>query len=295
VFSIASVSSYGRVINPGSADPFDFAEARSPDVHQSEDDISISMSMTVDDTFSFIRRDTGRRRVDSDASSFYFRAPAPHPHMMQPYSRAHRRDSTFSVQSVAPPVSLHNRNFGVHRRSDSNTSVSSISYAMQGAPSGRAAWARHRHDTSVDSVTSDFSARRLSRPGLGDKMLESALDHCMPLTSISASPPDNSSKHHADRMSYDSILDEGRRSSTDYEDQKSCSGDSLFDNTGNGSSVSSGSVFGYDNSHPPQGNLLPPNQFRPVPMFSFASVHSPNKEDDTMISVSFFFFLIVFD
>ena len=39
------------------------------------DDISISMSMTVDDTFQFIRRDQPRRRVDSDASSFYFRRP----------------------------------------------------------------------------------------------------------------------------------------------------------------------------------------------------------------------------
>ena len=305
MFSIASVSSYGRVINPGSTDPFEFGDSRLPDIPQSEDD-SISMSMSVDDTFSFIHRDSRdprRRRVDSDASSFYFRAPA-HSHMMQPYHRGHRRhDSAFSVVSVAPPVSLHDRSFVAHRRNDSNTSASSMafSYAMHGASSGRAAWARHHHDASVDSVNSDISARRrLGRPGLGDKMLESALDYGMPLTSISASPPESAGgKHPGDRTSYDSIMDdEGRRSSTDYEDRRSCSDDSLFDKTGHRSSVSSESVFGYDDSHPPQGNLLPPNQFRPVSMISIASIHSPNKEDDTMISVSLsysppFFFLTV--
>lgn len=296
MFSIASVSSYGRVINPGSTDPFDFGDSKLPDIPQSDDDYSISMSMSVDDTFSFIHRDSRdprRRRVDSDASSFYFRAPA-HSHMMQPYNRAHRRhDSAFSIASIAPPVSLHNRSFAVHRRNDSNTSASSMafSYAMHGANSGRAAWARHRQDASVDSVNSDFSARhRLGRPGLGDKMLESALDYGMPLTSILASPPDSTTaNHYGNRTSYDSILDdEGRRSSTDYEDRKSSSDDSLFDKTGHRSSASSESVFGYDDAHPPQGDLLPSNQFRPLSMFSSASVHSANREDDTMISVSQF-------
>ena len=112
-------------------------------------------------------------------------------------------------------------------------------------------------------------------------MLESALDYHKPLTSISASPPESApSKHHVDRSSYayDSIIGD--------DDRRSFSGDSIFDKTGNTSSMSAGSVFGNDDSHPPHGNLLPPNQFRPVSMFSFTSVHSPNKEDDTMISVS---------
>jgi hypothetical protein len=49
-----------------------------------------------------------------------------------------------------------------------------------------------------------------------------------------------------------------------------------------------GLYLGTTTPHPPHGNLLPPppNQFRPVSMFSFTGVHSPNKEDDTMISVS---------
>ena len=287
VLSIASVSSYGQVINPGSTDPFDFGDTMLSDIPQSEDDMSISMSLTVDDTFAFIRRQQGRQRVDSDASSFYFRAPA-QSHMIQPYSRANRRpDSTFSVTSVAPPVSF-NRNFGTRRRNDSNASASSM--AVLGANGKRASWARHRQDTSIDSVMSDFSVRRLGRPGLGDKMLESAQDYCMPLTSISASPPASTSKFLRDRSPYahDSILDEdeGRRSSINYDDRISFYDDSLFDKTGNSSSLSSGSVFGYDDFHPPQGSLLPPNQFRPVSMFSDISVHGPKREDDTMISVS---------
>lgn len=118
----------------------------------------------------------------------------------------------------------------------------------------------------------------------------------MPLTSISASPPEGvASRHHGDRTSYDSIMDdEGRRSSVEYNDRRSSSGDSLFDHTGNWSSVSLGSVFGYDELHPPQGSLLLPHQFRPLSMFSIASVHSPNKEDDTMISVRLFFFPLKF-
>jgi hypothetical protein len=50
--------------------------------------------------------------------------------------------------------------------------------------------------------------------------------------------------------------------------------------------MSSDSVFGYDDRHAPNGHLLPPNQFRPLSIMSMHSVHSPMKEDDTMISVS---------
>ncbi|KIM75320.1 hypothetical protein PILCRDRAFT_92174 [Piloderma croceum F 1598] len=287
ILSIASVSSYGHVINPGSTDPFDYADSKLLDTPQSEDDMSISMSMTVEDTFQFIRRDrrdASRQRVDSDSSSFYFR-PSTQSHMMQPYNRAHRRhDSALSIASVAPPISILNRNFGSRRRNDSNASVSSVA-VMHGASSGRAARVKHRRDTSVDSVASDHSARHLGRPGLGDKMLESALDYAMPLTSISASPPQNATLQ-GDHTSYDSIIDDqGHKSSNGYDNRRSFSGDSLFDQTGNESSMSSGSVFGHDASRRPQGNMLPSNQFRPLSMISFASDHSPSREDDTMISM----------
>jgi serine/arginine repetitive matrix protein 2 len=74
-FSIASVSSYGRVLNNGVSDPFDYGLPRLRERPSSEDISSISMSLTVDDTFAFIRGQP-RTRVDSDASSFYFHDPA---------------------------------------------------------------------------------------------------------------------------------------------------------------------------------------------------------------------------
>ena len=67
IFSIASVSSYGSVIDNGAADPFGYSRHSRPP----SEDMSISMSMSVDDTFSFMYQKR-RSRVDSDASSFYF-------------------------------------------------------------------------------------------------------------------------------------------------------------------------------------------------------------------------------
>ena len=212
--------------------------------------------------------------------------------MIQPYSCAHRQqDSALSVSSVAPPISLHNRSFTVHQRNDSNTSASSMafSHAMHGANSGWAAWAKHRRDSSMDSVTSDFSTRCLGYPGVGVKIFESAPDYGMPLTSILASPPKSvTGKPQGNGTSYDSILDgEGRRSSTEYKDRHSSS-DSLFDQTGDWSSVSSETVFGHDELHHLQGNLLPSHQFRPLSAYSDTTRHSPHNENDTMISVRSF-------
>lgn len=80
MFSIASVSSYGHVINGGSTDPFDFDDSRLPDISQSEDDSATSISMSVDHNPAFIRRDPrdsgSRSGVDSDASNFSFREPS---------------------------------------------------------------------------------------------------------------------------------------------------------------------------------------------------------------------------
>ena len=109
---------------------------------------------------------------------------------MQPHDRGRRHQSSVSIAS---PISLYNHSFGVHRRSDSNTSVSPVahSYALYGANGGRAAWARHRQDASVDSVQSDFSVMCLGRLGIGDKMFDTAADQGKPLTSISALPPES--------------------------------------------------------------------------------------------------------
>ncbi|KAH7906866.1 hypothetical protein BJ138DRAFT_568044 [Hygrophoropsis aurantiaca] len=286
VFSIASVSSYGHVINSGSADPFDYAAAahlHSLRERPSSDEYSFDMSTTVDDTFSFIHRQPRRTRVDSDASSFYFRGSVHS--QIHPYNRSHRRhESSASVASLGPPISLYNRSYGHHRRGDSSTSMSSV--AQSYANGGRAAWARHRPDFSVDSVLSDFSGVHLGRPGLGDKMLESALDRGMPLTAISASPPESlagsiRSDRYANRTSYDSIMD---NDSVPY--KYTMKEDSLFDKTGHRTSVSSSdsAFFGNDSSDV-RGNLGPPRQYRPLSSLSIASVHSPHKEDDTMISM----------
>ncbi|KAG5641013.1 hypothetical protein DXG03_006381 [Asterophora parasitica] len=270
LFSIASVSSYGRAHDFGLPDPFDYGLPSLRERPSSED--MTSMSMSVDDTFSFLDHQP-RRRVESDASSFYFKAPS------QSFARGHRRhESNMSISSQAPPVSLFNRGFGAHRRNDSSSSAQSValSYAMHGASGGRAVWARHRQESSMDSVMSDFSAMRLGRPGIGDKMFDTAVDHGVPLTSISASPPESiSDDRFGNRSSFDfdSIMDNDRRSSFQ---------DSLFENTNNRSSVSSDSVFGRP---VPKGNLQPPPRYRPLSVISMNSVHSPAKEDDTMISM----------
>ncbi len=272
VFSIASVSSYGATVDSGAQDPFGYQDG--PSRPPSMDDMSISMSMSVDDTFSFINRNKPRKRVDSDASSFYFQ--------MHPYRRGHRRGpSAMSVASNAPPVSLYNRSFGAHahRRNDSNTSASSValSYAMHGAGGGRSAMPRHNRDFSVDSIMSDYSERPMARPGLGDKMFDNA--HGAPLSAISASPESSYSEpEEVNRTSWDSIMDNTGRYTSVVDD-------SIFDKTGKRTSVSSESVFGLDPSYAQYGRNMSRRQFRPVSMMSEMSVHSPVKEDDTMITV----------
>ncbi|KAG2338846.1 hypothetical protein BDR05DRAFT_951659 [Suillus weaverae] len=293
MFSIESISSYGQVINHGSTDPFDFGASPLPSLRErpSSDEFSFTMS-SLNDTFSFIHKQPRRRRVDSDASSFYFRAPVHS--QMHPYNRiaAHRRhSSSASVSSLGPPISLYNRNsyghnrssYGYHRRNDSSASMSSVSQPY--AHGGRASWARHHPDFSVDSMLSDFSGVHLGRPGLGDKMLDSALDRGMPLTAISASPPESPigsirreqfrSGQYTNRMSYDSIM------GTDHEPRLASNiEDSLFEKTGHRTSVSSSdsAFFAVDSSHAPP-------QFKRLSSYSIASVHSPQKEDDTMISM----------
>ncbi|KAG1897346.1 uncharacterized protein F5891DRAFT_1242792 [Suillus fuscotomentosus] len=293
MFSIASVSSYGQVINHGSTDPFDYGVLPLPSLREcpSSDEFSFTMS-SLDDTFSFMQKQPRRRRVDSDTSSFYFRTSMHS--QLHPYNRiaAHpRHSSAVSVSSLGPPISLYNCNsyghnrssYGYRRRNDSSTSTSSVSQPY--VHGGRASWARHRPDFSVDSMLSDFSEIHLGRPGLGDKMLDSALDRGMPLTAISASPPESPARsigseqfrsgQYVNRMSYDSIMD------MDHEHQPVPNmEDSLFEKTCHRTSVSSSdsAFFAVDSSHAPP-------QFKRLSSYSIASIHSLQKEDDTMISM----------
>jgi serine/arginine repetitive matrix protein 2 len=102
-----------------------------------------------------------------------------------------------------------------------------------------------------------------------------AADHG-PLTSISALPPESTIRPHVgNRSSFDSIID----------DEQRLSQEDSFEKTHYRSSMSSDSVFSDDYPFQNDG-LLPPNQlFRPLSVHSIGSIHSPMKEDDTMISV----------
>lgn len=276
MISIASVSSYGRVINPGVKDPFDYGYQSRP--VSCDMSAFVTMSTSVDDTFSFIRRGPRRKRVDSDASSFYFRAPGtsriPRP------LKSQFRDSIISTTSMAPPVSIYNRSFGVHRGIDSGSGVGSGApgYAAFGLANGnRSSWApSHRRELSTDSIMSDISAR-VPRPTLGDKMLDSRQDYCVPLTSITASPAecvpsDDSYQRVRCRGSFDSIMDDER---------PSYSGDSIMDQN----SHTFDSAFDQNGSH----SMHALSQFRinDDPAFSLSEGEStdPKREDDTMISV----------
>ncbi|KAH6911246.1 hypothetical protein BKA70DRAFT_1460494 [Coprinopsis sp. MPI-PUGE-AT-0042] len=309
VWSIASVSSYGHVLRDGAADPFDYGMA--PPVISMEgsmegtdytDSMSFEMSTNVDDTFSFIKNRPaghGRRRVDSDASSFYF--------------THRRRESNWSVSSIPgipgmpppPPISMFTR--GHHRKTSSVTSASSIalSYAMHGAMGGRAILARHRRETSMDSMMEEdhsMHRRSFARPGLGDKMFETSANY---LDAIAGSPSGSIDLNHlngADQTSnrdsegsfdyYDSILDNtqqehaGRVIVSSYEQPSiSVVEDSLFDKSGVRSEVSSDCVFGDSNSNADRARRLPNAQFRPLSLISNQSAHDSMHEDDTMISM----------
>jgi serine/arginine repetitive matrix protein 2 len=284
MISIASVSSYGMVINPGVQDPFEYGYESRP----ASADMSafVTMSTSVDDTFSFIRRGPRRKRVDSDASSFYFRAPGAS-RILRPLKSQFHRDSVISTASLAPPVSIYNRSFGVHPGIDSASNICSgaQAYPAYGFAGGnRSSWApSHRRDRSVDSVMSDISMR-IHRPTLGDKMLDSRHDYCLPLTSITASPPESVSsdylyEHVERRGSFDSIMD----------DEQSYSRDSIMDQSNRRTSTTSESVFGQggpSSMNAPLG-LFRIDGDRPFSLFSTeGDASGPKREDDTMITVS---------
>ena len=264
MFSLASMSSYGEVIKHGLLDPFNYGQ----DATLERDGLA-----SINEALSTFDENRRRKRfsTESDGSSFYFHAPL----QTQQLTEHGRNQSVVSTNSVnGPPISLYNRSFG-HKRNDSAGSANSIAnaYSMHGAGGGRAAWVRHRQDVSIDSVMSDFSAVRLGRPGVGDKMFESAADHG-PLSAISASPPESLAGDLAQRSSYESFLDDDRRSTVD----------SIFENSGQRSSMSSVSVFGYDMNDAIHGNLLRTAYSRPLSIISIANPRTPD-EDDTMISM----------
>ncbi|KAI0084592.1 hypothetical protein BDY19DRAFT_519961 [Irpex rosettiformis] len=269
VYSVASMSSYGEAFNSGAIDPFGYASSR-----PTSGDMSMAMSSNIDDTFSFMKKNNQRLRLDSDASSFYFRPTA----SSHPYRRSRLcNEVNFSALSNGPPVSIYNRSFGVHRLDDSSSSISPVaqSSVMQSSQGRPTRFAHHRQEPSTDSIMSDFSAGHLGRPDIGDKMFDR--DYGMTLSSISASPPDslNSFGGRFDqRAGHDSIFPE------EMNQLKAPSEDSLpvF-------SEDDGDVFSSAHSDAQQDAYQRLRQFRPLSMISVSSTHSSPNEDDTMISM----------
>ncbi|KIO17120.1 hypothetical protein M407DRAFT_229273 [Tulasnella calospora MUT 4182] len=263
--SIPSISSYGAVLNCGVKNPFGYDptmdyESRSGFLSQ-----SVEMARGCNPRYS----------MDSDRSSFYFDSS-------KLATRGQRGDDSIisSRSRSTRPLS-----FRQQARPDSIMSTSSFAWGhgSQGMQGGRTPWAKDRHDPARDSILSESSFRRLSRPGLGDKMFESG-----PLYSIAGSPAQSSPcmefGHEEDCQNL--------RRSVDSSDSRSVrfSVDSIFDKTGsNTSSISSPSVFGYDESGVSASQSFfaagVKPQFRPLSMFSMASECDSSRDDDTMISM----------
>jgi len=294
IASIPSISSYGQIIKGGNRNPFGYAASfKTAHTRDISGDFDNSAGSYPDDSAEpdsreSVRRHKAHKSTDSDRSTFYFRSkepppPLPLPPLPESYS-THKRDE--SVTSLGPPVSLHNSSFRRHTRNRaSNDSGSSIAHAYSnyGANGGRAVWAKHQSDASVDSIGSDFSAAGVARPGLGDKMFSSAANYCgAPLTSILASPSASDADMSEDRDQYsksDSMIDH-RRSSGDS--------DSFL----KPSDVSDASIFGAQvpKSASSRGLLFGENagnQRRPLSVFSSISISSSAnvRDDDTMISM----------
>lgn len=268
VTSIPSISSYGAVLNSGVRNPFGY------DLTMDSESRSGFLSQSVE----MPRGANPRYSIDSDRSSFYFDS---------------NKYATRGQRGDDPIVSARSRSnrplsFRQRARPDSIMSTTSSlawGHGSQGMQGGHTAWTKDQHDPARDSILSEFSYRRLSRPGLGDKMFESG-----PLYSIAGSPAQSSPPF----MEFGRDEDDGRalRRSVDSADSRSVrfSVDSIFDKTGsNTSSISSPSVFGYDVSGiSASDGLFAPGvkqQFRPLSMFSIASECDSSRDDDTMISM----------
>lgn len=292
--SIPSISSYGQIIKGGHRNPFGYAASfrttHTCDISGDFDESPVTLPDDVvgPNSRESVHRHKAHKSTDSDQSAFYFRSkepppPLPLPPLPETY-HAHKRDE--STTSLAPPVSLHNSSFRRHTRNRaSNDSGSSIAHAYSnyGANGGRAIWAKHQSDTSVDSFSSDFSVGAVARPGLGDKMFSSAANYRgAPLTSILASPSasdvdTSEDQDHCDNP--DSIMGP-RRSSGDS--------DTFLKPT----DASDASIFGAQvpQSASSRGLLFNENMGdlrRPLSVFSSTSVSSSanGRDDDTMISM----------
>ncbi|KAK6985215.1 hypothetical protein R3P38DRAFT_3450713 [Favolaschia claudopus] len=164
------------------------------------EDLSVSMS-NFENTFQIMRDAQPRNRVGSDASSSYFNVPVPG----QAAVRGHRhRESNFLVSSQDPLCRFTITIAAMAATASAKTirvQAEAVWRISMRANGGRAAWAKHRQKSLVDSRMSDVSVGRLGRPGVGEKMFMD-VDYAQPLTAISASPPE-SHRELRDRSSWD--------------------------------------------------------------------------------------------
>ncbi|KAG9100796.1 hypothetical protein FS749_012729 [Ceratobasidium sp. UAMH 11750] len=288
--SVSSGPSFGRMLTVSQEDPFDY-EALMRELDEA--------SSMIEESAQGLERSVARRRrskrmsVESDRSSFYCR-------------------------TNAPPVSFHNRGYGRHLGHPQHLSAESGS-SLANAHAGRVAWARHRPE-SVDSNISERYDQYMARPGLGDKMFQTGVEHGVPLPSIMASPtnsevsagPQFYYEQHTGRYSYvsdqrrnsyfsehrssfvPSAAEQRRMSFMSYDSLVDGVGDerrhsidmeSLYERRGRTDSISSVSVFGDDHrrrKHNRGG--LQPGHFRPVSIISMQSDASA-RDDDTMVSM----------
>ncbi|KAG9087548.1 hypothetical protein FRC06_002487, partial [Ceratobasidium sp. 370] len=294
--SAPSGPSHSRMLNISQEDPFDY-EALMRELDEA--------SSMIEESTQGLERSVARRRrskrmsVESDRSSFYCR-------------------------TNAPPVSFHNRGYGRHLGHSQHLPTESGSslangYGNLGANAGRVTWARHRPE-SADSNISERYDQYVARPGLGDKMFQTGVEHGIPLPSIMASPtnsevsadPQFYYEQHTGRYSYvsdqrrnsyfsehrnsyaPSAVEQRRMSFMSYDSLVDGVGDerrhsidmeSLYERRGRTNSISSVSVFGDDHRrrrHNRGG--LQPGHFRPVSIISMQSDVS-DRDDDTMVSM----------
>ncbi|KAG9038638.1 hypothetical protein FRB95_000227 [Tulasnella sp. JGI-2019a] len=255
---IPSVSSFGTVWNSGIDNPFGYDPSMDSRTSVYSDESKPEM----------FRRSSSRLSMGSDMSSFYFNSNRP-----TLGGQGHlQNDPTMSISpsSARPPVSFMNR-----ARPDSIFSTTSLghAYGNDSPPRARPAWATNR-----DSIISDISGRRLSRPDIGDRMFESGAA----LPPIAASPTNSSpgtERGGNERSFY-------ARPSFESEASRFDDSDSLFDKFGSRpSSVSSASVFGGEEKF---GMLHTQamRQFRPLSVYSTISTVDPSDKDDgTMVTM----------
>ena len=157
ILSITSVSSYGLLVHSGSSDPFDYASLALPLQQWSWSyGFSFSMSTSVDDTF----RSFASCPEPNQSTATHLHCPS-----CQPFTIA----ASGIIAEAIPSRALADP---CHVRREWRSGI----------------LAKHRPEFSVDSILRNYSGARLDRPGLGDKMLESAFDHGTSLTAISISP-----------------------------------------------------------------------------------------------------------